>query len=263
MSDQKQQVLALLKAIETGAAEPVGIIDANSYTQHNLGAEDGLAGFGKLLAALPTGSAKVNTVRVLQDGDFVAAHTEYDFFGPKIGFDIFRFEAGKIVEHWDNLQGVAGPNPSGNTMTDGPREPSDLGHTDGNKVLVRQFVDDILVNGRMERLASYVDGDNYIQHNPQIGNGLSGLRAAFEAMAKAGISMKYDRIHAVLGEGNFVLVVSEGAFAGKPTSFYDLFRVANGMIAEHWDTIETIPAKSDWKNQNGKFGFQHALPEAS
>ena len=67
--------------------------------------------------------------------------------------------------------------------------------------------------------------------------------------------MKYDRIHQVLGEGDFVLVVSEGSFGGKPTSFYDLFRVEGGKIAEHWDTIETIPAKNDWKNQNGKFGF--------
>jgi len=59
----------------------------------------------------------------------------------------------------------------------------------------------------------------------------------------------------VLGEGDFALVVSEGEFGGKPTSFYDLFRVENGKIAEHWDTIEEIPARSDWKNANGKFGF--------
>ncbi|MCY1041606.1 nuclear transport factor 2 family protein [Corallococcus sp. bb12-1] len=68
-------------------------------TQHNLGAADGLAGFGALLQALPKGSARVNTMRVFQDGDFVFAHTDYDFFGPKIGFDLFRFEDGKIVEH--------------------------------------------------------------------------------------------------------------------------------------------------------------------
>jgi predicted SnoaL-like aldol condensation-catalyzing enzyme len=57
----------------------------------------------------------------------------------------------------------------------------------------------------------------------------------------------------VLGEGNFVLTVSEGNFAGKPSSFYDLFRVEAGKIAEHWDTIETIPPKSEWQNVNGKF----------
>ena len=251
----KQQVVALLKAIETGAAEPVAVINATNYTQHNLGIADGLAGFGAALAQLPKGSARVNTVRVFQDGDFVFAHTDYHFFGPKIGFDIFRFENGQIVEHWDNLQTTAGPNPSGNTMVSGPTETTDLDKTAANKALVRQFVDDILVNGRMEKLIGYFNGDAYVQHNPQIANGLSGLGAALEAMAKAGVMMKYDRIHKVLGEGNFVLVVSEGSFGGKPTSFYDLFRVENGKIAEHWDTIETIAPQSEWKNQNGKFGF--------
>lgn len=255
MSTKKQQVVNLLKAIETGAAEPVAVINPNKYTQHNLGVEDGLAGFGKLLQQLPKGSAKVNTVRVFEEGNYVFAHTDYNFFGPKIGFDIFRFEDGKIVEHWDNLQTTAGPNPSGHTMTDGTKEVTDLDKTEANKTLVRNFVDDILVNGRMEKLAGYFNGDNYIQHNPQIPDQLSGLGKALGEMAKAGITMKYDQIHKVLGEGNFVLVVSEGHLGGKHSSFYDLFRVENGKIAEHWDTIEEIPAKQQWKNNNGKFGF--------
>jgi len=256
LTTQEQQVVDLLNAIETGAAEPVAVVNPDKYTQHNLGIADGLAGFGAALTALPAGSAKVNTVRVFQDGDYVFAHTDYNFFGPKIGFDIFRFENGKIVEHWDNLQETpTSANPSGNTMIDGPTKPTDQTKTEENKAFVRSFVDDILVSGRMEKLNGYFDGDNYIQHNPQIGNGLSGLGAALEAMAKQGVIMKYDTIHKVLGEGNFVLAISEGTFAGKPTSFYDLFRVEDGKIAEHWDTIEIIPAIADWKNQNGKFGF--------
>src|SRR5689334_14205379 len=107
MTTQKQQVLDLLMAIETGAAEPVAVINPDRYIQHNLGAADGLAGFGALLAQLPKGSARVSPVRVFQDGDFVFTHTDYDFFGPKIGFDVFRFENGRIVEHWDNLQTTA------------------------------------------------------------------------------------------------------------------------------------------------------------
>ena len=102
----KQKVVALLKSIETGDTVPVSYINPNKYIQHNLGAADGLAGFGALLQTLPKGSAKVNTVRAFQDGNFVFTHTEYDFFGPKIGFDIFRFEDGKIVEHWDILQAI-------------------------------------------------------------------------------------------------------------------------------------------------------------
>lgn len=255
-ANYKPQVAELLKSIETGDARPVAYINPGKYIQHNLAVGDGLAGFGAVMQALPKGSAKANTVRVLQDGPFVVSHTDYNFFGPKVGFDIFRFEDGKIVEHWDNLQEKAVANPSGHTMLDGATAVTDLDKTEANKALVRAFVDDILVNGRMEKLAGYFDGDNYIQHNPNIGDGLSGLGKALGAMAKAGITMKYGQIHKVLGEGNFVLVVSEGNFAGKPSSFYDLFRVQGGKIAEHWDTIETIPARAEWKNANGKFGFQ-------
>ena len=256
MTKQTEQVVALLKAIETGNPAPVAVINPNKYIQHNLGAADGLAGFGALLQALPKGSAKVNTLRVFQDGNYVFTHTEYNFFGPKIGFDIFRFEDGKIVEHWDNLQETPSvPNPSGHTMVDGPTKSNSLWATEANKKLVGSFVDDILVNGRMNTISGYIDGDAYAQHNPQIADGLSGLGEALEAMAKAGVTMTYERVHAVLGEGDFVLVVSEGRFAGKPTSFYDLFRVQGGKIVEHWDTIESIPPQSEWKNANGKFRF--------
>ena len=252
--NQKQQVRDLLKAIETSEPAPVAAIDPNMYIQHNLGVGEGLAGFGALLQQLPKGSARVNTARVFQDGDLVFAHTDYDFFGPKIGFDVFRFEHGKIVEHWDNLQvKPAAANPSGHTMIDGPTEATDFAKTDANKALVRSFVEDILVNGKMDKLAGYYDGDRYVQHNPQIGDGLSGLGAALQAWAKKGITMKYDRIHRVLGEGSFVLVVSEGTLAGAHSSFYDLFRVENDKIAEHWDTIEAIPSRDQWKNNNGKF----------
>ncbi|MEK8026850.1 nuclear transport factor 2 family protein [Pseudaquabacterium rugosum] len=255
-ANHKPQVTALLKSIETGEAAPVAVINPARYIQHNLAVADGLAGFGAVLQALPKGSARVNTVRVFQDGDFVFAHTEYDFFGPKIGFDIFRFEDGRIVEHWDNLQPTpAAANPSGRTMTDGPTTARDLAHTAQNKALVASFVDDILVNGRMARIDQYIVADHYRQHNPQIADGLKGLGDALAAMAKAGVSMKYQTVHKVLGEGDFVLTVSEGEFAGKPTAFYDLFRVDAGKIVEHWDVIETIAPRSEWKNANGKFGF--------
>ncbi|MDG6248246.1 nuclear transport factor 2 family protein [Glaesserella parasuis] len=94
---------------------------------------------------------------------------------------------------------------------------------------------------------------NYIQHNSQIADGVSGLTAALEAMGKQGITMQYTKTHQVLAQGDFALAVSEGTFAGKPTAFYDLFRVENGKIAEHWDVIETIAPQETWKHQNGKF----------
>jgi predicted SnoaL-like aldol condensation-catalyzing enzyme len=254
MSERKKQVTDLLKSIETGDAKPAAVVNQNRYIQHNLAVADGIEGFVALLKQLPKDSAKVKTVRVFQDGDFVFTHTEYDFFGPKIGFDVFRFEEGKIVEHWDNLQATPKePNPSNHTMTDGPIKLRDIDRTDANKTIVRGFVDDVLVNGKLDKLAGHFDGDNYVQHNPQIGDGLSGLGKALDAIAKAGTAMKYDKVHKVLGEGDFVLVMSEGKLGGNRVAFYDLFRVENDKIAEHWDTIEAVPEKKDWKNGNGKF----------
>ena len=249
----KQKVVALLKSLETGDTVPAGYINPNKYIQHNIQVANGLEGFEAFTKILPKGETSVNTVRAFVDGDYVFTHSEYNVFGPKIGFDIFRFEDGKIVAHWDNLQETQKPNPSGHTMTDGVTVLEDLDKTEANKTLVGNFVDDILVNGKMEKLTGYFDGDNYIQHNPYIGDGLSGLGKALQEWAKQGITMKYDKVHQVLGEGNFVLVVSEGQLGGTHTAFYDLFRVENGKIAEHWDTLETIPSKDDWKNNNGKF----------
>ena len=254
---KKQKGVALLESMETGDQTPVSYINPNKYIQHNLAVGDGLEGFGAILKNAPAGGFKAKVVRAFQDGNYVFTHTIYDFFGPKIGFDVFRFEDGKIVEHWDNLIDVAPPNPSGRTQTDGPTEAKDLDKTEANKDVVRDFVSTILVNGEMEKLGNFIDAGeaNYTQHNPSIGDGLSGLSEALEGMAKQGITMEYKTVHKVLGEGNFVLTISEGVFAGNPTSYYDLFRVEGAKIVEHWDVIETMLPQSEWKNSNGKFNF--------
>ena len=254
----EQMVVEELKAIETGAQEPVAYINAESYTQHNLGVADGLAGFGAALAQLADypEKAKVNTVRVFADGDYVVAHTDYNFFGPKIGFDIFRFEDGKIVEHWDNLQATPeSSNPSEHTMVDGTTEIVDVEKTEENKQIAENFVKDVLMGQHPEKLTEYFNGNNYIQHNPGIADGLDGLGAALANMAQAGIEMKYDTLHKVIGKGNFVLTVSEGYLGGAHTSYYALFRIVNGKIAEHWDVIESILPEEQRANGNGKFGF--------
>lgn len=250
---KKQQVIDLLNSFNTGDKEPISYINPNKYIQHNLDVADGLAGFGAVMQNAPEGGFKANVIRAFEDGDYVFTQTEYDFFGPKAGFDVFRFEDGKIVEHWDNLTEITPPNPSGHTQFDGSTELTDLEKTEENKALVKDFITTILINGEMEKLTNYFDGDNYIQHNSNIADGLSGLGAALEALGKQGIKMEFGTIHKVLGQGNFVLAMSEGKFGGKPTAYYDLFRVENGKIAEHWDVMTDIPTKADWKNENGKF----------
>lgn len=252
----KDKAIAVLKSIETGDTEAIEkFVSAETYIQHNLAVPDGRDAFIDFVSSLPRPETTVNIVRVLQDGDHVITHSEYNLDGPKIGFDIFRFEDGLIVEHWDNLEAAAGPNPSGRTMTDGPTEVLDLDQTDANKTMVGDFFDDILLKGKFETLGQYLDGDNYIQHNPNIPDGMSNLFAFIQQLAENGTPVVFTEIHHVFGEGNFVLVVSEATFGEHPTTFYDLYRVENGVIAEHWDIIEPMLPTEQWKNENGKFGF--------
>ena len=253
-----EKAVALIESIENGNPAPVGYINPNKYIQHNLAVADGLSGFAEVMKMLPPGSAKASVKRAFQDSEYVVLHTQYNFFGPKAGFDVFRFEAGKIVEHWDNLQEIAPKNSSGRSQFDGPTEIVDFDKTEINKALVADFVNTILIQGNMAKIGHFIgpNDKDYLQHNPAVADGLSGLSAALSALAQQGMPMIYTKNHKILGSGNFILAISEGQFLNKHVAFYDLFRVDNGKIVEHWDTIEAIPEKALWKNTNGKFGFK-------
>jgi len=253
MITNKQKVVELLNSIENGNTKPAGYINPNKYIQHNLAVKDGLSGFGEVLSQLPKDSAKVEIKRVFKDGDFVFTHTKYNFFGPKVGFDIFRFEDGKIVEHWDNLQEIVEKTASGRSQIDGETNITDLDKTEQNKELVKNFVQDILLGKNPNKITEYISSKKYLQHNPFVKDGLKGLNEAITYLISQNDMFIYKKIHKILGEGNFVLTVSEGSWHGKAHSFYDLFRVENGKIVEHWDTIEEIPQREKWLNDNGKF----------
>lgn len=252
----KEKAAALIESIENGSHDPIGYINPNKYIQHNLDVADGLAGFGAVVGNPPEGGFKAKVLRSFQDGNYAFSHTKYDFFGPKAGFDIFKFEDGKIVEHWDNLTAITPPNPSGRTQFDGTTEITDKDKTAANKKVVEGFITNVLLNGQMDKVTSYINPGKYLQHNSAVADGLDGFGAAMKHMAENGLVMEYHKLHKVLGEGNFVLSVSEGKFGkGDHVAYYDLFRLEEGLIVEHWDVIQTIPAKADQKNDNGKFGF--------
>ncbi|NNF01500.1 MAG: SnoaL-like domain-containing protein [Bacteroidia bacterium] len=250
----KEKVVALLNSFNTGDQKPISYINPNKYIQHNLQVADGLKGFEEVMHHAPADGFKANVIRAFEDGDYVFTHTEYDFFGPKAGFDVFRFENGQIVEHWDNLTVIADPNPSGHTQFDGETTITDLDKTESNKKIVREFVEKVIINHEMDKMTTYINPEKYIQHNSHIADGLDGFGAAMKNFAENGLVLEFTKLHKVLGEGNFVLTMSEGKFGkGEHSAFYDLFRLEDGQIVEHWDIITTIPTRSEWKNENGKF----------
>ena len=253
-----QKALELINTFATGDTEKAKSLLAEGYIQHNLAygtGRDAFVGSVDYLALAPV-KTTVNNIRVFEDGDKVFLQTVYNFAGAgeQVAFDIFRFdENGLIAEHWDNLAAKADPNPSGRTQIDGTKELNDLDKTEDNRELVKNFLYDVMQGKHPEKTADYFNGDIYIQHNTGIADGLSGLGTALAALAEQGIQMIYTTTHQVLAQGNFVLAVSEGTYGDAPTSYYDLWRVENGKIAEHWDVMETIADESTWQNQNGKF----------
>ena len=252
MTGKKELLRKFLSGIESGDAMAAAVVDESKYIQHNPMTREGSIGIAELFARLAKTNPKVRFVRVFEDGDFAFAHNEYDFSSTKAAFEVFRFENDRAVEHWDNIQGLEGPNPSGRGMLDGATAITDLDRTEANRGLVRSFVETVLIGRQLDRLSEFVNSA-LIQHNPGMADGTAALRATLSEMTPKGPALRYDRLHRVLAEGNFVLAICEGHRLGAHSSLYDLYRLEAGRIVEHWDTVETIPPRETWANNNGKF----------
>ncbi|MEO0357536.1 MAG: nuclear transport factor 2 family protein [Pseudomonadota bacterium] len=260
LADSAASKALVLDAMEntllSGNVAAVDQYYAEDYIQHNPTFPDGIDGQRGVVGFLSgVDGFKADYVRVIADGGMVAIHARYEGFGPvaTIGFDVFRVENGVIVEHWDNLALETPPNPSGRSQIDGATEITDLEKTEENKAKVLEFITKSLIEHKEINITDYISPVTYFQHNSEVADGLEGFGAFMAEMGAQGISMDYTDVHYVVGEGNFVLTMSEGAFAGEPTAFYDLFRLENGLIVEHWDVIAPMPGPDATHNESGKF----------
>ena len=224
------------------------------YIQHNPTVPDGRKGLLILVEKISNGeipTPEIEVKRVLEDGDYVVLHSDFDWGGRKAVFEIFRFEDGLAAEHWSGIQAQPQQTANGHTMLDGPAEIKDRAKTESNKALVKEFLGTVFLEGQFDQINRFFQGDHYIQHNPMLENGVSGLLKGLEEIQKNGLGFEFHKVHQILGEGNFVLALSEGKFQGKPIALYDLLRVEAGKIAEHWDVLQEIPATMP--HNNGMF----------
>jgi len=249
----RHRTAAIQKSIETGERHPLHYFDSRRYVQHNLALGDGLGPLLEFLDSLPPGTSKVRPLRLFEDGDVSFAHLEYflePMGGAVVGFEVHRWENGHIVEHWDNLQALPGTsNPSGRTMVDGPTDVSDLERTGSNKRHCEEFVRRVLIGGDTDAFLDYL-AEDLRQHDPDTADGAGQLLAK---LAASNDGPSYSTLHHLFGEGNFCLCICEGLTGGRPCAVYDLFRLHDDLIVEHWNVREPIPPRADWKNDNGKF----------
>jgi len=257
MTTQIQNALALINTFATGDTEKAASLLNPDYIQHNLAYGTGKQAFVSAVEGLAQAPVKttVQNIRAFEDGNKVFLQNVYNFAGAgeQVAFDVFRFDQdGKIIEHWDNLAEKTPANPSNHTQIDGTLAKKDVDR-EATRETVKNFISDVLMGKHAEKTPDYFAGDAYIQHNSTIADGLSGLGTALEALGKQGITMVYDKNYFVLADGDYGLGMSSGSFGGKATTYYDLFRVEDGKIAEHWDIMEDLMPETDWKNDNSKF----------
>jgi len=112
-----------------------------------------------------------------------------------------------------------------------------------NKRLVYDFWREVFEGGHLESAEKYM-AESYIQHNPNVATGRAGFVDFFSKFAKA--KPVESRIKAplvtIVAEGDLVMLgfVKEAADPKDPskkytTTWFDMFRIEGGKIAEHWD----------------------------
>ena len=259
--DNKQIVGTFLSAVMQQDTTKMRELANADYIQHNPFVPTGLEPFIDLLPVLKEHGTHAENIRMFQDGDYVFMHNIWKNARPfgadqMVAFDIIRVdENGKVAEHWDAMTTLVTETASGRTQTDGPTTVVDLDKTEDNKALAVALVEDVLMGKNPSKITEYISAEEYHQHNPDIKDGLSGIVEAVEYLTAQNNMFKYTKIHKVLGEGNFVLTVSEGEWSGKQHVFYDLFRMKDGIIVEHWDVIQEIPTEG-LAHTNGMFDFK-------
>ena len=121
-------------------------------------------------------------------------------------------------------------------------------HLAGNKRLVYDFWREVFEGGHMERADKYM-AEAYIQHNPNVATGRAAFIEAFSKRVKPQpIETRVKApLVAIVAEGDFVVLsfVREGGDPKDPskkytTTWFDMFRIDSGKIAEHWDPAQKL-----------------------
>ena len=110
-----------------------------------------------------------------------------------------------------------------------------------NKAVVRSFYTDVFLARNVDAAPRYL-APGYIQHNPHVPTGLKGFMDAF----RKGFAMKYPadykrEIVRIVGENDIVVLYDHQSWTSSKDRQrhdaygFEMFRVANDMIQEHWD----------------------------
>ena len=92
-------------------------------------------------------------------------------------------------------------------------------------------------------------GKKYIQHNPDVADGIKGFTEYFERMHREYPQKSIEFVRCI-AEGNLVALHTHQTWPGNDQYVtMDFFRFEDGKICEHWDAIQQVPEKSANRNK--------------
>ena len=105
-----------------------------------------------------------------------------------------------------------------------------------NKEIVLHFYEEVFNAHDLTRLDQYMRED-YIQHNPNAPSGRDGFRQFAEKFFQMKPHME---IRHILEDGDLVCVFFKCTMQGNgmENKVFDLYRLQDGKLAEHWDCVE-------------------------
>ena len=122
---------------------------------------------------------------------------------------------------------------------------------EANKKIVIELYDKALNQKDFEAASKYF-GSRYIQHNPNVPDGIESFKGLV-TMLKEKFPNSRSEIKRAVAEGDLVMLhvhsVREPGQRGR--AIVDIFRLENGKIVEHWDVIQDVPEKA--ANNNTMF----------
>jgi predicted SnoaL-like aldol condensation-catalyzing enzyme len=121
-----------------------------------------------------------------------------------------------------------------------------------NKSNAQAFYDLMFNQCKPREAVEQFVGDDYIQHNPHVGNGKEAFIEYFERMA-AKYPGKLTHFKRAVAEGDLVVLHCHQEWPGdQDYAGMDIFRFdERGKIVEHWDVLQTVSSES--RNDNGLF----------
>jgi predicted SnoaL-like aldol condensation-catalyzing enzyme len=128
-----------------------------------------------------------------------------------------------------------------------------------NKALVLEAFD-TLFNKRDYAAARRFWSPNYIQHSAHIGPGREGLFRLVESLPS---TLRYEP-GTILADEEFVIVHGRYSGFGQPSNWIvaDIVRIADGVLAEHWDVIQDEATQQQSKSGLPMFGTSFPVEQS-